>query len=269
MTGDLAGLEYLIAVLAGLLLGSFGNVCVYRLPLDLSVVRPRSFCPRCEAGIAWYDNIPLVSFALLGGSCRHCRAAIPWRYPLVELLTVAAFVSAVQLRGFTPEGAKLALFSWALIVLIFSDFEEHILPDEFTLGGVLAGLIFAWFVPVMPGLVSLFSPAWDARLVSMAESAAGALIPSLTIWSVGELYYRVRKREGLGLGDVKMVAMFGAFLGLQEAMQTMIIGSVLGSVIGLIFIKAAGKDAATYELPFGSFLGTGAVLVTHLMPRLF
>jgi leader peptidase (prepilin peptidase) / N-methyltransferase len=133
-------LEAVLAFLAGLLIGSFLNVCVYRLPRDLSVVRPRSHCPACEKQIAWYDNIPVLSFWVLGGRCRHCRERILLRYPLVELASAAAFSLCVAKLGLTWPAAKFAVLSAILIALIATDLEERILPDEFTLGGTVLGI---------------------------------------------------------------------------------------------------------------------------------
>src|SRR5437868_3257010 len=138
-----AWLYTVFAGLFGLLLGSFLNVCIYRFPRDLSVVMPRSFCPECEKPIAAYDNIPLLSYLLLGRKCRNCAAAIPWRYPTVELLTGAAFFFAVYKYGVTPIALKLAIFAAMQIALIFTDLEARILPDEFTLGGTLVGILLA------------------------------------------------------------------------------------------------------------------------------
>lgn len=254
----------LLAFLFGLLIGSFLNVCVYRLPRDLSVIRPaRSFCPQCEKQIAWYDNIPLLSFLILGGRCRNCRGRIPWRYPIVELATAIAF--AVSFSTFDTNwlpAFKYAVFSAIIIALVASDLEERILPDEFTLGGALLGLVFAALVPAGMGLMYLFLPTrMNPRLVSVIEAMFSAAISGGAIWLVGELYYRVRRREGLGLGDVKMVAMVATFLGLQGALLTLIVGSLLGGIVGLIYILLTGKNASTYELPFGSFLGLAALIV--------
>ena len=140
-------IEALIAALAGLLIGSFLNVCIYRLPRDLSVVKPRSFCPECNKMIPWYDNIPVISYLVLAGRCRRCGHRIPVRYPLVELLTAAAFFCAVRNLGPTLAAVKFCAFGAILIALVFSDLEERILPDEFTLGGAALGVIFAIFVP--------------------------------------------------------------------------------------------------------------------------
>lgn len=255
-------LEAALAALAGLLIGSFLNVCIYRLPLDLSVVTPRSFCPACDQPIAWYDNVPVFSYLALRGRCRKCGARIRLRYPIVELLTGAAFFAAVWMLGPTAAAIKFCVYAAILITLIFSDLEERILPDEFTLGGAVAGVIFAGFVPFDWGIMRLLLMRVDSpRLASMAESLFAAVFCGGALWTVGFLYEKLRHREGLGFGDVKMVAMIGAFLGLQGALMTLIAGSLLGAVVGLCYIWFTGKDASTYELPFGTFLGAAALAV--------
>src|SRR5580658_7503513 len=176
-------IEIFLAFLAGLLIGSFLNVCVFRLPRDLSVMKPaRSFCPFCEETIAWYDNIPVLSYILLRAKCRHCGARIPARYFIVELATGVAFAICVAAFGITPSALKYALFSAIMITLIASDLEERILPDEFTLGGTAAGLILAWFVPMRPEIVLLVMPsAWGPRWLSLGEAVLGATISSGSI----------------------------------------------------------------------------------------
>jgi leader peptidase (prepilin peptidase)/N-methyltransferase len=260
----------LIAVLAfllGLLIGSFLNVCIYRWPRDLSVVRPRSHCPECGKTIAWYDNIPLLSFALLRGRCRHCRARILLRYPVVEAMAGLLFLYFVGTLGLTLAAAKMCVFSAALVALIFSDLEQRILPDELTLGGTLAGLAFALAVPTPPdGLRWLLGLHGAAD--SLAGSALGAVFPSACLWGAGWLYKKVRHREGLGFGDVKLVAMAGSFLGLYGALLSLLWGSLAGAVLGYAYIRATHKDAATYELPFGAFLGAAALLVGIAAPSL-
>ena len=253
-------MEALLAGLFGLLIGSFLNVCIYRMPRDLSVVRPRSHCPSCQQTIAWHDNIPVVSYMLLRGRCRACGAGIPMRYPLVELVTGACFGVAVWVLGPTLMAAKLCVFSAILIALFFSDLEERILPDEFTLGGTVAGILLAAFIP-LAGIGRMFLPEANAALVSVVESAFAAGFSALTLWGVGALYQKLRHREGLGLGDVKMVAMIGAFLGLNGVLLTLMAGSMLGAAVGLVYISISRKDASTYELPFGSFLAVAALLV--------
>jgi leader peptidase (prepilin peptidase)/N-methyltransferase len=258
-----------IAFLAGLLIGSFLNVCVFRLPRDLSVVQPRSFCPHCERTIAWYDNVPVVSFLVLHGRCRHCHERIPVRYPAVELATAVAFSVCVAVLGVTLLAVKFAVFSAILITLIATDFEEHILPDEFTLGGTLIGLVLAVFIPVEPGLVTLLLPASLSRhWVSLGEAVFSAVFFSGILWLAGWIYEKVRHREGLGFGDVKMLAMVGAFLGDSGAQLTLMIGGVLGVVIGGGYILIAKKKASEFELPYGSFLGIGAFIGLAVMWRM-
>jgi leader peptidase (prepilin peptidase)/N-methyltransferase len=255
-------IEALLAGLAGLLIGSFLNVCIYRMPRDLSVVKPRSFCPECDRGIAWYDNVPVLSYALLRGRCRQCHARIPFRYPLVEILTAVSFFVSVRLLGMNGVAIKYCMFSAITIALIFSDIEERILPDEFTIGGTLAGLVIAFAMPSESGIWRyLLSSVHNARVLSTIEAGFAALFSSGALWLVGFTYQKMRHREGLGLGDVKMVAMIGAFLGLRGVLLTLIIGSLLGAVVGLCYIFFTGKDASTYELPFGAFLGVAALAV--------
>jgi leader peptidase (prepilin peptidase)/N-methyltransferase len=256
-------IEIVLACIAGLLIGSFLNVCVFRLPRDLSVMKPaRSFCPFCEKTIAWYDNIPVLSYILLRAKCRHCGAHIPLRYPVVELATAIAFGICVKIFGVTPPALKYALFSTIIITLIASDFEERILPDEFTIGGAVLGLIIAWFVPLRGEFALFVVPySWGPRWVSLGEALIGAVVSSGSIWLAGWIYEKVRHREGLGFGDVKMIMMIGAFLGLSDALLTLIAASLVGAIGGVVYIYLSGKDASTYELPFGSFLGAAALAI--------
>ncbi|MEP6961603.1 MAG: prepilin peptidase [Acidobacteriota bacterium] len=259
-------MEIALAFLIGLLFGSFLNVCIFRLPRDLSVASPaRSFCPGCEKTIAWYDNIPLLSYALLGGKCRYCREFIPLRYPLVELITGVAFAYVVSTFGVTLLALKYCLYFTILIDLVATDLEERILPDEFTLGGTVVGLVLAWFVPLDPDIAALIYAIndimLDPRWVSVTEAALGAGVSSGMIWFIAWSYEKVRHREGMGFGDVKMMAMIGAFVGLKLVLLTLILASVLSVVIGLTFILITRNKVSTYELPFGSFLGVSAVIV--------
>jgi leader peptidase (prepilin peptidase)/N-methyltransferase len=257
--------EALLALLFGLIIGSFLNVCIYRWPRDLSVVRPRSHCPHCDQMIAGYDNVPVFSFLLLRGRCRRCRAKISRRYPIVELLTGALFFYFVYALGPTAGALKMCILAALLVGLIFSDLEERILPDEFTLSGIALGFVFAIFVPVpdTAGETLLYLAGVDVTgtAASIVEAAFGALLPAFFLWAIGEIYFRVRHKEGLGLGDVKLVAMAGSFLGLTGALWVLIIGGVSGSILGSIYLKATGKDFGTYELPFGTFLGAAALIV--------
>jgi leader peptidase (prepilin peptidase)/N-methyltransferase len=235
----------MIEVLAGvfgLLIGSFLNVCIYRWPRDLSVVAPRSKCPECEKPIAWYDNIPVLSYLILGARCRNCKARIHWRYPVVEMLTALAFVLLIHRDGLTLLAARDCLFVAILIALAFADADTRILPDELTLGGAAIGLVFAWFTG------------------SILDSLLGAVVCSGVLWLGGWVYEKLRHKQGLGLGDVKMLAMIGAFLGLAASLLTIFLGSLIGAVTGILWIRVGGKDAATFELPFGTFLAIGAFL---------
>lgn len=261
-------IEAILAGLAGLLIGSFLNVCIYRLPRDLSVVAPRSHCPHCEKMIAWYDNVPLLSWLLLRGHCRHCGAVIPLRYPAVELITGALFFAGVWNFGPTLTALKFCVFAAIMVDLIFTDFEERILPDEFTLGGTAVGVVLAAWVPTRAPLLPLLFPqtAVPSWAVSMLEAGATAALLSGVLWGIGALYAKVRKRDGLGFGDVKMVACIGAFLGLMQGLLGLMFGSLLGSIAGIAYIMLAKKDASSYELPFGSFLGIAAVLVALIQP---
>lgn len=255
------GLYYaLVALLFGLLTGSFLNVCIHRWPRGRSVVRPRSHCVRCRKTIAWYDNIPVISYMVLGGKCRHCGRKISIRYPLVELATGLLFFFLVWTLGATLEALKMCVFSGMLVALVFSDLEKRILPDELTLGGAIVGYIFACFVPV-PDTVSGLLLGVSGRSQWLAEAALGSLLPALFFYGAGWLYERVRHREGLGLGDVKLVIMVGAFLGLRGALLTLILGSVAGSILGYGYIKLTHRDPATYELPFGTFLGMAGLVI--------
>jgi leader peptidase (prepilin peptidase) / N-methyltransferase len=271
-------IEAVLALVFGLLIGSFLNVCIHRWPRDFSVVRPRSRCPACEKTIAWYDNIPIASYLALRGRCRHCGTPISWRYPVVELLTGLLFFYFVRELGLTPAALKMCAFSAMLVALIFSDLEMRILPDELTLGGTLAGLVFSAFVPMPESIVPL--AFWLAtrqlfgqgvqlsgRAHSFVEATAGAAVPAFLLWVAGWFYERVRHREGLGFGDVKLIAMVGSFLGLSGALLTLAGGSLAGSIIGYAYIRVTRKDPSTYELPLGTFLSIAALALGLAAPR--
>lgn len=249
------------AALFGLLLGSFANVCISRLPENESVVRPRSHCRRCGAMIAWYDNIPLLSFVLLGGRCRSCKALISWRYPTVEGLTGAWFWLAVRLNGVDWIAAKWCLFGFILIELLFSDLETRILPDEFTLSGWMTGIALAPLAPPPQGIIAILLEGQSAKLAGLAGAGLGSVALAGLLWAVGWAFQLVRKREGLGLGDVKLLGMMAAFLGLESAIVAVLGASLAGSVIGLVWITWRREDASTYELPLGSFLGAAGLVV--------
>jgi leader peptidase (prepilin peptidase)/N-methyltransferase len=253
-----------IAALFGLLFGSFLNVCISRLPDDQSVVIPRSHCPHCGAWIAWFDNIPVLSYALLGGRCRACMARIPFRYPVVELLTAAVFFTAVHSHGAGWAGLKWTIFGAWMVALLFTDLETRILPDEFTKSGIVIGLALAPVVPLPPGLVSYVFFSGNPALASFVDSAFAALFLSGGMWALGAAYERIRGREGLGFGDVKLLGMMGAFLGLEVSLLVLILGSLLGTILGLIWIRIIRADSSNYELPFGSFLAFAGLMVVFV-----
>jgi leader peptidase (prepilin peptidase)/N-methyltransferase len=250
-----------LAGIAGLLIGSFLNVCIYRIPRGMSVVFPYSFCPECGQAVAWYDNVPLLGYLFLRGRCRDCRQPIGLQYPIVELVTGVAFALTAAKYGWSLGALKWVVFEAILIVLFWTDLEERILPDEFTLGGLAAGILFAIFVYLPGGLAELFLPAAGVVWQSLLNAVAGAVILAVPMWLTAAIYERVRGRPGLGLGDVKLLALMGAFLGLGAGLLALVIGAVAGSAIGLIYIWATHKRAATYELPFGTFLCAAAAAV--------
>jgi leader peptidase (prepilin peptidase) / N-methyltransferase len=291
--------------LFGLVFGSFLNVCIYRMPREISVVSPRSACPSCEAPIAGYDNIPVLSWILLGGKCRKCKAPISPRYAGVELLTGALFVVSYwiapamayaiqhqwQLDTVPNEyviAAKLCVLSFLLIGLIFTDAETKLLPDLLTKPGIALGLIFSVFVP-LEGPAHHFVPAIDNwRILSLLNSIAGSVLGAAFIWGVALLYEAVRGVEGMGRGDVKLMGLIGAFMGVKLTLLVLLLGSVIGSFFGVFLIlwvwlkrlarrrrshssEAAGVSRSrawssailiyrNFEIPFGVFLGAAALI---------
>jgi leader peptidase (prepilin peptidase)/N-methyltransferase len=278
----------------GLAFGSFLNVCIYRLPLGLPVSQPRSACPKCKKLIAFYDNIPVLSWMLLRGRCRNCKAKISPRYWLIELLTGALFLACYWHFGLTLATPKYCSFGFLLLGLIFTDAETKLLPDKLTLPGLALGLIFSLLVPVsdlasqfLPGVVNLpFSGDISARLLSLVDSLLGAALGAAFIYGAGAIYLRWRGAEGMGFGDVKLMAMVGAFLGMKLTVLTIFTGSIAGSVFGLTTVlvvwvkrthrfmrRLANIQAARrrgwqsaqmvyrfYQMPFGVFLGIMALL---------
>lgn len=255
----------IFAFLFGLIIGSFLNVCILRIPSGKSIVLPASACPKCGNEIRAYDNIPVISYLLLGGKCRGCKTRISPMYPLVELLTGLLFLACYLAFGLTVETAKWAAFSAIMIVLVFTDLRERILPDAVNFTGLGIGLALSFFVRPTDGSAlwlanRMFEFPPPAAVLSFVDAILGALVGGGLLWLVSEAYFRMRGREGMGLGDVKMMLMAGAFLGAKRTLLTILAGSVLGSVLGVAVILAKRKDA-DYELPFGTFLGAGALLV--------
>ncbi len=279
--------------LFGLAFGSFLNVCIYRLPLGLSVVSPRSACPKCKQPIVFYDNIPVLSWMILGGRCRHCKTSISPRYWMIELLTAMLFLACYWHFGLTLSTLKYCVFAFLLLGLIFTDAETKLLPDAMTLPGLALGLIFSLLVPVndlasqfLPGMMNLpFSGDISVRLLSLLDSLLGAALGASFIYGAGAIYLRWRGTEGMGFGDVKLMAMVGAFLGMKLTVFTVFTASLAGSMFGLstVFVvwlkrthrfmrRLANAQAArrrgwqsaqvvyrNYQMPFGVFLGSMAL----------
>jgi leader peptidase (prepilin peptidase)/N-methyltransferase len=229
--------------LIGLMIGSFLNVCIYRIPRNLSIVWPRSRCTACGHELSWYENLPVVSYVVLRGRCRSCGAPFSVMYPLVELTTAAVFEVGYWWYGLTPLLGVRLLFACAMIVLFVVDLQHKILPNEITLPGVVVGL-------VLSGVTG--EPGWISSLIGIAVGAG-------TLFAIAEAYYRVRGEEGLGMGDVKMLAMIGAFLGWKMVLLTLVLSSISGSIVG-VAILLVKKESLKYALPFGTFLAIGALL---------
>jgi leader peptidase (prepilin peptidase)/N-methyltransferase len=235
-------LTVLFLLFFGLAVGSFLNVCIYRLPRRESLNWPGSHCTSCSRPLAWYENVPLVSWLALRGRCRTCRAAISPIYPAVEAITGAVFVAAYFIYGWTPLLAVRLLFACAMIVLFAIDLRHHILPNAITLPGIVVGFALSLLLP----------PGWLASLIGLL--AGGGIL-----FAIGESYYRLRGVEGLGMGDVKMLAMIGAFLGWKLMLVTLVLASFAGSLVGLGLI-VSGRGGMKLALPFGTFLAVGALV---------
>ncbi|MGH9239085.1 MAG: prepilin peptidase [Vicinamibacterales bacterium] len=227
--------------LLGLIVGSFLNVCIYRLPRRESVNWPGSHCTACNRPLSWYENVPIISWLVLRGRCRTCGERISVVYPLVELITGVLFVAGYAIYGWTPMLAVRLAFGCAMVVLFAIDLRHHLLPNVITVPGIVIGFLLSLFLP----------PGWKASLIGLI--AGGGVL-----FAIAEGYYRLRGVEGLGMGDVKMLSMIGAFLGWKLMLVTLILGSFAGSLIG-VGVIALGRGGMKAALPFGTFLAVGAL----------
>jgi len=227
----------------GAIIGSFLNVCIYRIPRDASIVRPGSRCPACAAPILFYDNIPLISYMVLRGRCRKCGRTIPIRYPLVELITAALFVVLYKAIGLSLELPVPLVFVSLLIVISFIDLDHLIIPDILSLGGLLLGVVFSFF----------------RSSFAYTDSLGGVLVGAGLLFAIAKLYELIRKREGMGGGDIKLLGMIGAFCGIEGVVFSLVSGSLLGTLAGLPLMLIKG-EGMKYALPFGPFLSLGALL---------
>lgn len=252
----------LVAVAAfGAVIGSFLNVVIHRVPRDESVVFPASRCPSCGAAIRPYDNIPVLSWLVLRGRCRSCKAGINARYPAVEALTALLFVLVLLHTGLTAGLLPDLIFTAALVALVFIDAEHMILPDVITLPGVGFALVARALVPNLYGVEFLRDGAlagWPDIGLSLTNAAMGAIIGGGSLWLVGWLWERVRGVEAMGLGDVKMMLMVGAYLGWPLTLVTLFLGVVAGALTGVALMLRRGERDMQTMIPFGIFLGAGA-----------
>ncbi len=240
MTQILVGFTFIF----GAVVGSFLNVVILRLPnRGSSVVYPASHCPSCKTDILWYDNIPIISYLLLGGKCRACKSKISIQYPIVELSMGLLTLALLEKFGLTPELLVYFIFSAALMVIIFIDIHHQIIPDSISLPGILIGFGCSFFI----------------NPISWQDSGLGIIIGGGILYSVALGYYVITKRDGMGGGDIKLLAMIGAFLGWQCLLFVIFTSSFIGSFCGIITILAQGKDSKT-KIPFGPFLSLAALI---------
>lgn len=250
-----------VAFAIGAIVGSFLNVVIHRVPRDESIVFPASHCPHCRIPIRPYDNIPVLAWIWLGGKCRSCRGPISMRYPLVELANALFYVAIVQRTGFTPGFVLVAALVSMTIALVYIDLEWQILPDVIDLPGVALGLIAGalHLGAMFPDLI--LSRTW-------LESVTGAIAGAGIIMVIRLAYQLVRKVEGMGLGDVKMMAMLGAVLGWEPLFPLLLIASIAGSIVGVI-VAAKSDDGFMVAVPFGVFLGLAFLVVLFFGPTLW
>ncbi|WP_413561585.1 prepilin peptidase [Bdellovibrio sp. HCB209] len=233
---------YTIFFVLGAVFGSFGNVVIYRLPREESIVKPRSYCYSCKSQVKWYDNIPIFSWFILRGKCRNCRAKFSFRYPLVELIMAGLFVLSYHYVGLSWDLLEYLLFIFGLVICTFIDLDHMILPDEFTLSGIVIGLVGAALNPNREFLDSLF----------------GVLMGGGFLWGMAYLYWIFTKQEGMGGGDIKLLAWIGALLGWKAIPFVIMSSAIVGSIVGIV---AARKQKAGLKtvIPFGPYLALGAI----------
>ncbi len=233
-----------LVVVVGLVVGSFLNVCIHRLPRGVSIVYPPSHCPFCGRSLRWFDNVPVIGYVVLRGRCRACGEPISLMYPAVELATAAFFLLQYWHVGWQPLLIVRLALSGAMLVLFVIDLRHRILPNVITIPGIVVGLVASLFV----------EPGWIDALIGLAVGSGSLLV-------ISEAYYRIRGEEGLGMGDIKMLGMIGAFLGWQLMLVTLLLASLLGSLAGLA-VMALRRGDARYALPLGSFLAVAAIVAT-------
>ncbi|MCL2144948.1 MAG: prepilin peptidase [Endomicrobia bacterium] len=250
---DLSIVYYVFFFLMGLTLGSFANVCIYRIPLDLSIVRPRSSCPRCKKQIEWYDNIPVLSYLILGGKCRYCKEKISPVYPIVEFITGVSFIVLFHFYGLSPALFLFCFLSFCLIVISGIDFYYQIIPDIFPLMLAAAGILFSFFNTTLG----------DTYLQRFLNSVIGLFSGGGSLLLIGLLGQFIFKKEAMGGGDVKLMAGVGAIIGWEKVLFSIFLASFLGSVAGLFLIFFKKVERRGY-MPFGPFLAAASYLTLFL-----
>jgi len=241
----------IIVFIFGAIVGSFLNVCIYRLPRDKSIIVPNSFCPHCEKPIKYYDNVPILSYIILRGKCRYCNAKISIKYPIVEFITASLFTLLYEINGLSLELPVMMLFVALLIVISFIDLEFQIIPDVLSIGGLTAGFLLSFTRPVFGFLDALY----------------GILLGGGVLFAIAYGYQLLRKREGMGGGDIKLLGMIGAFCGIRGVLFSLMAGSLIGTLVGLPLMIVKKKDTK-YAIPFGPFLSLGALLFVFAGDRI-
>lgn len=235
--------NYVVFFVLGAIFGSFANVVIYRLPQGLSIVRPGSHCYSCKTPVRWFDNIPIFSWFILGGRCRSCKAKFSFRYPLVEIITAVLFALSYHYAGLSWSLLEYLIFVFGLVVCTFIDIDHMILPDQFTLSGIVIGLVGAALNPQREFLDALF----------------GVLMGGGFLWGMAYVYYLLTRQEGMGGGDIKLLAWIGAMLGWKAIPFVIMTSAVVGSVVGIITSRKQKAGLKTV-IPFGPYLALGAVL---------
>lgn len=230
------------SIIFGLILGSFINVCIYRIPISVSIIHPPSSCPHCESRIRFYDNIPLISYLFLFGKCRHCHQHISWQYPLVESLTCILSLALFTRFGLSFQYLLLLLFTGSLVTITFIDLRHKIIPDVLSIPGIILGF----------GVSPIFGP------ITWLDSLIGIVAGGGALFVIAISYERLAGREGMGGGDIKLLAMIGAWMGWRALPFIVLTSSLAGSIVGCLFILFSGRGYRV-RIPFGPFLSLGTL----------
>jgi len=246
----------LLSFVFGAVVGSFLNVCIYRLPEGISIVNPPSFCPNCKYHIRWYDNIPLISYILLRGKCRNCGERISPRYFIVELVTALLFLAAYKSVGLSAVLPVYFALIGALIVVAFIDLKHRIIPDVITYSGIIGGVVLSFLLPMLHKNPFPWNLVVEPKLAALLDSLSGLFLGGGALYLIGILGEATFKREAMGGGDVKLLAMLGAFLGWKAVLLIIVISALLGAIVGVVEKIRTG---ASY-IPYGPYLALGGLI---------